>query len=314
MKLKNVFKILSMVVIFMLIAGSTVFAQRSVWDFWVKVKDDAAAGDTLFMMFGNAPNATYCNMDTIYPNSYTYFTTPLVEVQGPPYGLGFESRWTTISSRTACTWDVDLLQYDFRDTMNASKRDTFKLKFQVDNTTANYIMHWPNAAFIGDRCDSLVIKYTDYDIDLNPVPVRINMSTVDSLVIETPKAKGISFVTIYRFGPYKVTDVKQEGSTIPNGFALHASYPNPFNPSTTMKFDVQKSSFTDVSVFNLLGQKVATLVSQELTPGTYSATWNSITSQGTPASTGIYYVRMTARTSNGKPEEFSALQKLLLIK
>jgi hypothetical protein len=85
-------------------------------------------------------------------------------------------------------------------------------------------------------------------------------------------------------------------------FSLYQNYPNPFNPSTTMKFSIPKESFTKLEIFNALGEKVSTLVSENLSAGTYEYEWNA---EGLPS--GIYFYRLSA-------ENFVQTKKLLLIK
>jgi flagellar hook assembly protein FlgD len=80
-----------------------------------------------------------------------------------------------------------------------------------------------------------------------------------------------------------------------------------------MKFDIRVSAETELAIYNVLGQKVATLENDLLAPGTYSAVWNGTTDNGTPVTSGIYYARMTARPT-GDAEPFVALRKLLLMK
>ena len=71
------------------------------------------------------------------------------------------------------------------------------------------------------------------------------------------------------------TGVKLESNTIPNNYSLSQNYPNPFNPSTQIKFSLAKSGFTTLRVFDILGRQIAELVSEELTPGTYKATFDA---------------------------------------
>jgi hypothetical protein len=64
--------------------------------------------------------------------------------------------------------------------------------------------------------------------------------------------------------------------TLPEAFRLHQNYPNPFNPSTTIAFDLKKSETVSLGVFNVLGQKVATLLdSQVLAAGTQTVDFNA---------------------------------------
>jgi len=96
-------------------------------------------------------------------------------------------------------------------------------------------------------------------------------------------------------------------SALPREFALANNYPNPFNPSTTIAFDVPNSSEVMISVYNLLGQKVIDLVNSEYTAGTYDVQWNGLNAAGNPVSSGIYMYKMTAGN-------YSATSKMLFLK
>ncbi|MBZ0201022.1 MAG: T9SS type A sorting domain-containing protein [Ignavibacteriaceae bacterium] len=79
--------------------------------------------------------------------------------------------------------------------------------------------------------------------------------------------------------------------TILNASSLEQNYPNPFNPSTQIKFAISKTSNVKLEIYNLLGQKVATLVNENLTSGNYSADWNAAN-----FSSGTYIYRLTTDT------------------
>jgi hypothetical protein len=85
------------------------------------------------------------------------------------------------------------------------------------------------------------------------------------------------------------TSAVSQQSAVVKDFALRQNYPNPFNPSTKIEFSVPKSTFVTVKVFNLLGEEVATLASQELNAGRYTVDWNA-----NNAPTGVYFYRLTA--------------------
>jgi hypothetical protein len=91
-------------------------------------------------------------------------------------------------------------------------------------------------------------------------------------------------------------------STLPDAFALHAAYPNPFNPSTTIAFDLPRAAHVKLAVFDLQGRVVATLAE-----GTLQAGKHEVLLQASSLASGIYFVRLTAK-------EFTATQKLLLLK
>ncbi|HEY3250522.1 MAG TPA: T9SS type A sorting domain-containing protein [Ignavibacteria bacterium] len=69
--------------------------------------------------------------------------------------------------------------------------------------------------------------------------------------------------------------IKPISSEIPKEFKLYDSYPNPFNPTTNIKFDIPKNSKTEIKIYNVLGSEVETLVKEQLKPGTYEVGWDA---------------------------------------
>jgi hypothetical protein len=86
-------------------------------------------------------------------------------------------------------------------------------------------------------------------------------------------------------------------------FNLKQNYPNPFNPSTTIRFDLPKTSKVTLKIFNILGEEIATLVSDQLSAGSYSYEWSGT---GGMAS-GVYLYRLEA-------EGFVQTRKMILMK
>ncbi|MDO8470321.1 MAG: T9SS type A sorting domain-containing protein [bacterium] len=92
-----------------------------------------------------------------------------------------------------------------------------------------------------------------------------------------------STVVIEPFG--NVASVREIPGTKPEMVSLAQNYPNPFNPATKIQFQVVGSKFVSLRIYNLIGQEVATLVNEELRPGSYEATWDAV---GMPSGTYIY--------------------------
>jgi hypothetical protein len=97
-----------------------------------------------------------------------------------------------------------------------------------------------------------------------------------------------------------VTDVKKFAT--PTQFALDQNYPNPFNPSTTISFSLKDRGYVTLEIFNILGKRVATLVSDTLAPGKHSVSWKAA---GQPS--GTYFYRLEAGA-------VSVVKKLVLLK
>jgi len=86
---------------------------------------------------------------------------------------------------------------------------------------------------------------------------------------------------------------------LPTEFKLTANYPNPFNPATTIAFELPQSSPVKIEIFNILGQKVATLVNDVRDAGRFEVVWNGLDESGKSVSSGIYFCRMTAGDYTG---------------
>lgn len=104
--------------------------------------------------------------------------------------------------------------------------------------------------------------------------------------------------------------VREVSGRVPAAFELEQNYPNPFNPSTQIRFSLPRSRQVTLKIFNLLGQEVATLVSEELPAGSYSTRWDA-----SGLASGVYLYRLQAgdpSTSSG--QRFVETKKLLLVR
>ena len=91
------------------------------------------------------------------------------------------------------------------------------------------------------------------------------------------------------YGDTSTTDIKLTNAPIPTNFKLQQNYPNPFNPSTTIEYDLPERAFVDLSVYDILGRKVKTLVRGLREAGTYQSHL-----EGGDLPSGIYFYRLTA--------------------
>ena len=98
------------------------------------------------------------------------------------------------------------------------------------------------------------------------------------------------------------TAVKKYDSNIPANFSLRQNYPNPFNPSTVIRFSIAKTSRVTLTVYNILGQKVATLVNENLGVGNHEVNFNAAS-----LSSGVYFYTLNAGS-------FIQTKKMLLLK
>jgi len=103
-----------------------------------------------------------------------------------------------------------------------------------------------------------------------------------------------------------LTDVKQLDQQ-PQEYALAQNYPNPFNPTTTIQFSIAKSELVRLVVYNMLGQKVRTIVNQEMAAGTFTASWDGRNDAGRQLASGAYFYRLETK-------DFAKTMTMLLLK
>jgi len=87
-----------------------------------------------------------------------------------------------------------------------------------------------------------------------------------------------------------------------NEFGLSQNYPNPFNPKTTINYELPISGFVELSIYNLIGEKIATLISEKQSPGYHQVEWNAVDFAG-----GVYFYQI-------KAGEFHDIKKMILIR
>jgi hypothetical protein len=105
-----------------------------------------------------------------------------------------------------------------------------------------------------------------------------------------------------------VSDVEDElENLVPQQFNLVQNYPNPFNSQTNIQFEIPISSKIRVDIFNILGQKVRTLLDDQKTPGYYSINWNGENDFGEAVNSGIYLLKLSS-------EKYSSAKKMVLLK
>ncbi|MDZ7413801.1 MAG: T9SS type A sorting domain-containing protein [candidate division KSB1 bacterium] len=132
--------------------------------------------------------------------------------------------------------------------------------------------------------------------------------TFDQLALNTGKAKyhwipiDVSNPMVEALKHFGAPSAVRTGETVPVEYALHQNYPNPFNPTTTVKFAVAKPGNVTIAVYNMLGQKVATLVNGYHQAGTYAATWDA-----TGMASGVYFYKIEAG-------DFTAVKKMTLLR
>ena len=101
--------------------------------------------------------------------------------------------------------------------------------------------------------------------------------------------------------------LEQQTPTKPLVFRVHKARPNPFNPSTTIHYEIPTSSRVRMEIYNVMGQLVDVLVDEDLAAGRHAVTWRGRDSEGSSVASGVYLVRTTAN-------QWTDQQKITLLK
>lgn len=115
----------------------------------------------------------------------------------------------------------------------------------------------------------------------------------------TGTLKHWSMKVIMSTNPVGITNLN---GWIPNEFSLSHNYPNPFNPKTNFEFSIPKSGPVNLTIYDILGRNIETLVNSELNPGTYKTEWDA-----TEYPSGIYFYKLES-------DDFSQTKKMVLVK
>jgi len=118
---------------------------------------------------------------------------------------------------------------------------------------------------------------------------------------------GLKDTIYFKINGDNITGISEEGnnsanSSMPDKFQLFPNYPNPFNPTTTIKYSIPHASLVNIQIYDILGRKVATLINEVKSAGTYTATFNAATMPS-----GVYFYRLQAGS-------FTETKKLLLLR
>jgi hypothetical protein len=219
----------------------------------------------------------------------------LVAPPPPPPPYPFDARILTIPGRVS-TFPTGLgggVYKDFRGFFSVTQKDSFRINMSGDNIDAmETVISWPPD--LAMHFDSAQIRpqsgseWTPVDmLTATSVNIPIGVLQKNTLII-TVGARS--------------TGVRLIDETVPAEFALAQNFPNPFNPSTEIRFSVAEAGRVTLSIFNLLGQKISTVVDDEFAPGSYTTRFD-----GGSFASGIYIYRL--QTKN-----FVQDRKMVLVK
>jgi len=153
------------------------------------------------------------------------------------------------------------------------------------NSSGFYVFQ-PGTYTLGTMRWNIVSNCTNTNMTFRIPPSTFPTVVLDSL---TPLVSGTTFTT----SNPTITGNFNISNEIPSEFKLYENYPNPFNPTTSIKYDIANNSFVKLTVYDVTGKAVETLVNETMNAGKYEATFN-----GSKYASGVYFAKIEAGSYN----------------
>ncbi len=188
--------------------------------------------------------------------------------------------------------------------------ETKAVRVYGPSPTVEYNLFWENGENIVSE-DDPSLTFPVFNLEEDPLFKDTTAANLD-LALEVNNSPAVGMASDGtnlgdpRWGTWESTSVK-DGEIAPKSFRLSQNYPNPFNPVTSICYTIPKNVKVTLSVFNLLGEKVATLVDQEQTAGDHSIQWNAMDDQGRKLASGVYFYKIQI-------DDLAVTKKMLILR
>ena len=166
-------------------------------------------------------------------------------------------------------------------------------------------------------CDNDDFGYGEWSLHDGSGPVRVDDFIYDEFIPVLGTSYQVTGILYYSYGEFKIlprdeNDIVEilsidDENQIPKQYILHQNYPNPFNPITTLRYDLPENSLVNITIYDMLGREVKTLVNSAQDAGFKSVIWDATNDFGKPVSAGVYLYQIQAG-------EFVQNKKMVLLK
>lgn len=172
-------------------------------------------------------------------------------------------------------------------------------------------------------CTSTATSFNDFEVDysISALENELHISTMkgmyNTLSIEIYHDSTTLIASLensqtggwWNFEEFTVvlTGVDDNPNVIPSNSSLGQNFPNPFNPATTISYNVQMPAHTSIKIYNNLGQGIRSLVDGFVNPGDYEAIWDGKSDSGIPVAAGTYYYQL-------KVGDYASAKRMILLK
>ena len=227
----------------------------------------------------------------------TSFVITVTPVNDPPLEFGLISP-TVLDTFEINTSTDETIPFTWESSYDVDSDLTYKLTVTLDYPGNVYTQDYLN---IADSSTSIsAYEYAVFMTNLN-----LTLWTLNYIV----EVSDEEFTVISQAGEFVLNNtlLSIDSGIIPEVFALHQNYPNPFNPVTSLRYDLPEDGFVNITIYDMMGRIVKTLVKSSQTAGYKSIKWNATNDKNEPVSAGLYLYMVQAG-------EFRKTKKMVLLK
>jgi len=199
----------------------------------------------------------------------------------------------------------------------------WRLTHEMDYNVNSYLLQigLPYASNGGRSIDTLYIE-----TEVNNNSVNISKDEILNMLVEAKVLQGEfewdvtgilstgEMVSIMSNSFSTVIDDKNYELTFPDEYRLYNNYPNPFNPVTTIAYDLKAWSIVNLQIFDIMGRKLMTLESSVKAPGHHYTKWNGKNSKGFQMASGVYFYRLTVENAITGKNAYTKVEKMMIVK
>jgi hypothetical protein len=283
---------------------------------------------SLSLYFGYSPGGGYFSEDTLKPGLGYWVKMNQAgqlalhsEASIPPSSLSYSNRVVRNTGGDEVTGDITISDHEGQTRhlyiVNGAVADEAP-EFQLPPPAPEGVM---DARFGGDRSavrfDGRGAREAAMQIASAAYPLTVSWNLRDA-VRGLQLIFGAQHIDMNNTGTVRITNPDSRitlsnsgagGTDVPSTFALLQNYPNPFNPSTAIRYQLPVESRVTVSIYNLLGEKLETLVDGTENAGFKSVEWNAAKN-----GSGIYFYRLEATPAEGSGSTFLQVKKMLVVR
>ncbi|MCX6162192.1 MAG: M43 family zinc metalloprotease [Ignavibacteriae bacterium] len=258
---------------------SVTYTNAGLYSVKLKVTNSYGTDSVNYVNYIKVLGVNMSSFSIVYPPSNTFINT-----------------YTTDTARSVFTWNKTSSHPTIRYKWKIRKDGgTVDLSYNSDNNGSDTLITLRNSFL-----DSLAIGFGGNSDTVSCLWRVYSYNGSDSL-----SSQNANFVFIAR----RTVGIKVISSSVPGEYKLFQNYPNPFNPITKINFDIAKTGFVSLVIYDALGRQVETLVNQKMNAGSYIIEFNAglTTGQGSKLSSGVYFYRLST-------DEFTDIKKFVLLK